>query len=117
VRIVKVGLPDGTAWSWRIGDALVDPSGKARASGGAGSSMSDKGNITTSEFYWSYGDVTIRLLQTSASGKPSPGQGMGSDLGLLAAIDAGGWKCSFERKGGSAIPCTLRQDPPLIVKR
>ena len=41
----------------------------------------------------------------------------GTDSGLLAAIDAGGWKCSFERKGMGASPCALRQDPPIITRR
>ena len=117
-RVVRVTLADGTAWSWHIGKGLLDPSGKKRGDGGAGSSISEKatptGKTTTSEQYWQFGEVTIRLSQTTTTGT-SPS--IGNDSGLLAAIDAGGWKCSFERKGLAPSPCTLRQDPPIVVRR
>jgi hypothetical protein len=119
VRVVRVGLPDGSAWSWRIGDALVDPAGKAHAPGGTGSSMSDKatatGHVTVTESYWTFGDATVRLARTSTGATSAPS--LGSDHEVIAAVDAGGWSCTFTRGAGAALPCTLRRAPPVMVRR
>lgn len=39
VRAVRVGLPDGTAWTWRLEQDMVDPAGKHHAAGGASASV------------------------------------------------------------------------------
>lgn len=118
-RVVRVTLSDGSAWSWRLGDALVDPGGKVRASGGAGSSIADKstatGHFTVAESYWTFADVTLRLSKTTSTTSGHV-DSLGNDLSIVGAVDAGGWTCSFTR-GGTTVPCTLRRDAPVIVRR
>lgn len=117
-RVVRVKVAGGD-WSWRIRDGLVDPFGKKRAPGGMGSSMGDKmvGGVQVSTYqqYWEFGDATVRLSRSAPSGTSI--SSIGTDSELLAAVDAGGWSCSLERKGMAAVPCTLKQDPGVVVRR
>ena len=118
-RVVRVAIAGGGVWSWRIREGLVDSGGKLHAAGGMGSSSGDKqvgGNtITTYEEYWEFGDATIRLSRSAPHGTSIPS--IGTDSALLAAIDAGGWTCTFERKGVGSAACTLTAGTPIVVRR
>lgn len=109
VRVVKLGLADGTSWSWQIDKGLADPSGKLRPAGGWGSSYEQKGGVNISTQTFEFADAKV-VLGTSANIG-------GNNLSLLSAIDSGVFtSCQLLRKGLAPATCTAKQGAPIWVK-
>lgn len=109
VRVVRITLADGSAWSWQIDKGLADPSGRLRAPGGMSSSLEQTGSVTTATETYEFGDAKISL----ASGTNHSG----TNFSLLSMIDAGAFtKCTLFRRGLAPSVCTAKQVAPLFVR-
>jgi len=110
VRAVRVGLPDGTAWTWRVDQAMVDPAGKSHPAGGTSSALSQTaGGAAVYDDTFEFRGAKITLEHTSTTS---------TSLSLISLIDSGTVsKCTFTRQGIGSVACTVHQQSPILVKR
>lgn len=111
--VVRVGVPSGPAWSWRVESSLVDPSGHVHDAGGVSSSLEARGTANVSvDTYGFAGGVSITIEPSPAMGSPG-----GNPRGLVTLVDSGRvTRCSF-RHGVKSVPCTLSHAPSIVVRR
>lgn len=112
-RVVRVELPGGEAWSWRVGESLVDPSGKVHPAGGVSSTLGERGGKQYTEETMRFGSASITLEPESEPGAPG-----GHPRGLTALLQSGKpVRCTFSRKGQGKLACKLREVEPRIVRK
>jgi hypothetical protein len=108
-RVISVRLADGSAWQWRVGEGLVDPSGRLRPTGSFSSGVLSSGASVEAT---SFADARLSF-------SPSPSDsGLSSDAALILAVQRGSitW-CRFARAGQAAQACTLTLAPSIWLKR
>lgn len=112
--IVSIALSDGTRWTWRVEQDLVDPYGKVHAAGGVSiSSQSANGKTVTRDEYDFDGGVKITLSPGASSGSPG-----GNAHGLVTLVDSKTiTTCTFAQAGHPDRSCTLTTRPPVVVRR
>ncbi len=112
--VVDVALSDGTHWTWRVGQDLLDDAHKAHAPGGMSSSSTMKNGKTTSkDTYGFHGGVTITL--SPGADVSSPG---GNARGLLTLVDSGVLaSCVLSRPGHKDRTCRLTPRPSIVSHR
>jgi hypothetical protein len=108
---VSVKLGDGSKWTWNLESDLVDPHGVHHKAGGMSSTSEDKGGVTVTRDIYDFSGP--KILITPAPDLGSPG---GNARGILPMVDAGTAGCKF-RRGGVEVPCTLKHETSVFVRR
>ncbi len=103
-NVVRVALANGTAWSWRVESALVDPSGHSHAAQGMSSTMS--GDV------YEFTDAKITLSPSPSLGSPG-----GNPRGIVTLVESGKITRCVLTQHGTDTPCTLSHVAPIWVRR
>lgn len=113
-RLVELGLPDGTTWTWEMGAALVDPRGKRRAPAGFSARTQTTNNVTTFTQTYEFQGATV-ILTPRTSG---PMSGGGEAATIVTRIDGHGYAaCVFQQTGKPDQTCTLGRGRSQFVRR
>lgn len=112
-RVIGLGLPDGTSWSWHVGDGLIDRGGKLHAPNGWTSTLQSSAPGKTVYVETHQFDGASVTLSPAPVGGP-----LDDDAMLIQAVQSGAiTSCTLGRTGLATVPCTLGTSASIWVKR